>query len=87
MEDIVDIVKTYGPVITIGLGVLSATPPVYKTWIKPLLVLIRDAMFRDKFEELEAEIQILKTHRQSRTLHLSRNQHKLLRELAEEREP
>lgn len=86
MENIVEIVKSYGPVITIGLGVLSATPPVYKAWVKPILILLRDAIFRDKFEKIENEMEVMRKHRQSRSLHLNREQQKLLKDLSKEKE-
>lgn len=82
MEDIATYIKSYGPVITIAFAILTATPPVYKTYVRPIMMAFRNAVFSDVLEDVDK----LKTHANSRTLHLSAKQRKTLKRL-EESEP
>lgn len=81
MEDIVDAIRKYGPIITIGLGVLSATPPVYKTWVRPILLAIKRSVLKDVMSDITA----LKSHANSRVLHLNRKQRDILKGLEEDK--
>ncbi len=79
MEDVVIAVKNYGPVITIAFAILTATPPVYKTYVRPILAAFRNAVLSDILEEIET----LKTHSHSRAVHLTAKQRKALKSLEE----
>jgi hypothetical protein len=83
MEDIIDAIRKYGPVITIGLGVLSATPPVYKTWVRPVYRAAKRVFLKEVNEELET----LKSHTRSKSLHLNRKQKSILKDLEGGNEP
>jgi len=77
LEEITIHIKNYGPVITIAFAILTATPPVYKTYVRPIMLAMRNAVLNDMLEDIDK----LKSHANSRVSHLNAKQRKILKSL------